>query len=204
MVGFRSAYKVEVTDAIPYAGPINHEVGLLTSYNSDSDDVARRMNVEAAKALKYARAAGIEMSEQEALAFVTTNPAIQLDIIDRVGTLEKGKDADLVIWSGSPLSSKSRCEMTFVDGRKYFSLEDDAAHRQAIDDERTRLIQHILTKGTKKKSKKEQEHKPHGELIDDPDHHHGHSHDHDDDLFYNDTRGDCGCNQKFPAYHTEY
>lgn len=184
------AYKVEVTDAIPYAGPINHEVGLLTSFNSDSDDVARRMNVEAAKALKYANASGIRMTQQEALDFVTKNPAIQLGIIDRVGTLEKGKDADLVVWSGSPLSSMSRCEMTFVDGRKYFSLEDDQAHRAAIDSERTRLIQKILTKDTKAKSKKKRE------TV------HDHE-DHEPD-FNHDTRGDCGCNQLLPAWNTDY
>jgi imidazolonepropionase-like amidohydrolase len=189
------AYKVEVTDAIPYAGPINHEVGLLTSFNSDSDDVARRMNVEAAKALKYARASGIAMTEQEALAFVTTNPAIQLDIIDRVGTLEAGKDADIVIWSGSPLSSLSRCEATYIDGRKYFSLEDDAAHRAIIDQERTRLTQHILTQDKPKSDKKDDTKHNHDELIDDPDH---------DELFNHDTRGECGCNQLMPAYHTDY
>lgn len=179
------AYKVEVTDAIPYAGPINHEVGLLTSFNSDSDDVARRMHVEAAKALKYARASDIDMTQQEALAFVTTNPAIQLGIIDRVGTLEAGKDADIVIWSGSPLSSMSRCEATFVDGRKYFSLEDDQAHRQAINAERTRLIQMVLTDG-----------KPAVKSESDSD-----DHDHPESQ---DTRGDCGCNQLLPAWNTNY
>lgn len=179
------AYKVEVTDAIPYAGPINHEVGLLTSFNSDSDDVARRMHVEAAKALKYARASDIDMTEQEALAFVTTNPAIQLGIIDRVGTLEAGKDADIAIWSGSPLSSLSRCEATFVDGRKYFSLEDDQAHRQAINAERTRIIQMVLTDG-----------KPAVKSEAEPD-----EHDHPESQ---DTRGDCGCNQLHPAWNTDY
>jgi len=130
------------------------------------------------------------MTQQEALDFVTKNPAIQLGIIDRVGTLEKGKDADLVMWSGSPLSSMSRCEMTFVDGRKYFSLEDDQAHRAAIDAERTRLIQKILTKDTKDKSKKKRE------TV------HDHE-DHEPD-FNHDTRGDCGCNQLLPAWNTDY
>jgi len=182
------AYKVEVTDAIPYAGPINHEVGLLTSFNSDSDDLARRMNVEAAKALKYSRASGIAMTEQEALAFVTNNPAIQLGIIDRVGTLEVGKDADLVIWSGPPLSSMSRAEATFIDGRKYFSLEDDAAHRSAIDDERTRLIQKIVTKDAKGNGEKKKASKEDKQLTDD----------HDPDLTAHD------CEQRFPHWHTNY
>ncbi len=187
------AYKVEVTDAIPYAGPINHEVGLLTSFNSDSDDLARRMNVEAAKALKYARASDIAMTEQEALAFVTNNPAIQLGIIDRVGSLEPGKDADLVIWSSSPLSSMSRCETTFVDGRKYFSLRDDQSHREAITNERTRLIQKIVSNETKPDTKEEETNE----------HDHPHNHTHSED-YNHDTRGDCGCNQLLPAWSTDY
>jgi len=188
------AYKVEVTDAIPYAGPINHEVGLLTSFNSDSDDLARRMNVEAAKALKYARASDIAMTEQEALAFVTTNPAIQLGIIDRVGTLEPGKDADLVIWSGPPLSSMSKAETTFVDGRKYFSLQDDDAHRTVIGAERTRLIQKIVSKDAKGKKDKQKDSKESN-----PE-----DHDHTHNNYNHDTRGDCGCNQLLPAWHTDY
>jgi len=186
------AYKVEVTDAIPFAGPINHEVGLLTSYNSDSDDLARRMHVEAGKALKYSKLSGIDMTEQEALAFVTTNPAIQLGIIDRVGTLEPGKDADLVIWTGNPLSSLSRPEMTFVDGRLMFSREMDKHLRAKNTAERQRLIQNILSDG---KPAKEND-------SDDPDTEHGH--DHGPDLLYNNTQGDCGCNQILPAFNTDY
>ncbi len=190
------AYKVEVTDAIPFAGPINHQVDLLTSYNSDSDDVARRMHVEAGKALKYAKLSNIPMTEQEALAFVTTNPAIQLGIIDRVGTLEPGKDADLVVWTGHPLSSLSRPEMTFVDGRLYFSRQLDAQLQKQNADERQRLIQSILAKGQPaKEDKKEDE-------SDDSDS--DHDHDHDPNQFNNTDRGNCGCNQLLPAYHTNY
>ena len=138
------AFKFEVVDAIAYAGPINHEVGLLTSFNSDSDELARRMNLEAAKALKYARQSGIELSPQQALDFVTINPAIQLGIADRVGSLEPGKDADFVIWSGDPLSAFSRCEATWIDGAEYFSLDKDRAHRDFIASERTRLIQKAI------------------------------------------------------------
>ncbi|MFK7760046.1 MAG: amidohydrolase family protein [Phycisphaerales bacterium] len=189
------AYKVEVTDSIPYAGSINHEVGLLTSFNSDSDDVARRMNVEAAKALKYSRASNIAMTQQEALAFVTNNPAIQLGIDDRVGSLKPGMDADVVIWSGSPLSSMSRCEMTFVDGRMYFSLEEDQLHREAIAIERNRLLQRILTSDNPKtKSAASDEHSQ--------DEHIHHAHAHTD--FHIDQRGDCGCNQLMPAWNTDY
>jgi len=186
------AYKVEVTDAIPFAGPINHEVGLLTSFNSDSDDVARRMHVEAGKALKYAKLSGIEMSEQDALNFVTLNPAIQLGIADRVGSLEAGKDADLVVWTGHPLSSISRPEMTFVDGRLYFSRDLDQKLRVKNDAERQRLIQSILRDGKPIEKSESKEHEHAHDLVDTPDH-----------LHLND-RGDCGCNQLLPAYHTDY
>jgi N-acetylglucosamine-6-phosphate deacetylase len=88
------AYKVEVQDAIPFAGAIMHDAGILVSFNSDSDELARRMNVEAGKAVKYG---GLDPAE--ALKFVTINPARQLRIDDRVGSLEVGKDADFAIWS---------------------------------------------------------------------------------------------------------
>lgn len=132
-------YKVEVQDAIPQAGPIMWEVGNVVSYNSDSDELARRLNVEAGKAVKYGG-----LRPEEALKFVTINPAIQLAIDSRVGSLEAGKDADLAIWSGPPLSSLSRCEATFVDGRELFSLDQDRQHRDRIASERRRLIQKLL------------------------------------------------------------
>jgi len=193
------AYKVEVTDAIPFAGPINHQVGLLTSYNSDSDDVARRMHVEAAKALKYAKLSDIEMSEQDALNFVTRNPAIQLGIIDRVGTLEVGKDADLVLWTGHPLSSRSRPEMTFVDGRLMFSREMDQQLRAQNAAERQRLIQNILRDGKPPKADKPSTDEPH-----EHDHNHDHDHNPDHTSFNNTIQGDCGCHQTLPAFHTGY
>ncbi len=135
------AYKVEVQDAIPYAGPMQTEVGVLTSYNSDSDEMARRMNVEAGKAAKYSHG---RLTDADALKFITINAAKQLKIDNTVGTIEVQKDADLAIWSGPPLSSLSRCERTFVDGREMFSLEKDAAARKANQAERARLIQKIL------------------------------------------------------------
>lgn len=193
------AYKVEVVDAIPFAGPINFEAGLLTSFNSDSDDVARRMNVEAGKALKYAKLSGIAMSEQEALNFVTLNPAKQLMIDDRVGSIEPGKDADLVVWTGNPLSSLSRPEMTFVDGRLLFSRELDAQMRQHDAGERQRLIQLIIRDGKplpEKSDEPEHEHE-HDDLVDPGYDEHGHTH-------FNTERGDCGCSQLLPAFNTGY
>lgn len=141
------AYKVEVQDAIAQAGPLQHEVGVNTSYNSDSDELARRMHVEAAKAYKYSDG---RLTKEEALRFVTINPAIQLGIADRVGSIEPGKDADLAIWSGEPLSSLSMCEATWIDGREYFSLERDAALREQNAAHRKRITQKILSKGAPK------------------------------------------------------
>ncbi len=194
------AYKYEVVDAIPFAGPINHEVGLLTSFNSDSDDVARRMHVEAGKALKYAKLSGIEMTEQQALDFVTLNPAKQLMIDDRVGSLEQGKDADVVVWTGHPLSSLSRPEMTFVDGRLLFSRDLDASMRARDAMERQRLIQLIIRDGKpleEEKASDDAHDHDHDDLVD-PDH--GHNHDH----HFNTARGECGCGDLLPAFHTNY
>ena len=133
------AYKFEVYDAIPYNGALMHRAGVVTSFNSDSNELARRLNTEASKAVKYGG-----VSEEEALAFVTINPARQLRIDDRVGSLEPDKDADFVIWSGHPLSSFSRAEQTWIEGRKYFDVELDAEMRRQTAVERSRLIQKAL------------------------------------------------------------
>lgn len=135
------AYKFEVYDAIPYNGAIMHDVDVVVSYNSDSDELARRMNLEAAKAVRYG---GVDPAE--ALKFVTLNPAKQLKIHDRVGSIEYGKDADFAIWSGDPLSTLSRCEQTWVDGTCRFSLESDLAARDYAKGERQRIIQKLLRK----------------------------------------------------------
>lgn len=132
------AYKFEVYDAIPYNGALMHEAGVVVSFNSDSGELARRMNLEAAKAVKYGG-----VSEEEALNFVTLNPAKQLRIDKWVGSLEPGKDADFSVWSGHPLSTYSICEQTWVDGRKYFDLQQDASMRERIARERAALIQKV-------------------------------------------------------------
>lgn len=133
------AYKYEVVDAIGYNGTLMANAGVNVSFNSDSDEVARRMNLEAAKAVKYG---GLE--EAEALKFVTINPAKQLKIDKYVGSLEEGKDADFVIWSGHPLSSYSICEQTWLDGKQYFSIEQDKFLRERDSKIRNDLIQKIL------------------------------------------------------------
>jgi hypothetical protein len=138
------AYKYEVVDAIPYDGAMMHAAGVVTSFNSDDAELARRMNTEAAKAVKYGG-----VPEDEALKFVTLNAAKQLRIDDRVGSLEVGKDADFVIWSASPLSTYTRAEQTWVDGRRYFSLADDAAMRVSATTEREALVQKALAERMK-------------------------------------------------------
>ena len=117
-----------------------HKAGVLVSFNSDSGELARRLNTEAAKAAKYG-----PMTKEDALRFVTINPAIQLGIDNKVGSLESGKDADFVIWNGDPLSMYSVCEQTWIDGKKYFDLTKDREMRAKVKEERNILIQRILS-----------------------------------------------------------
>jgi N-acetylglucosamine-6-phosphate deacetylase len=142
------AYKFEVYDAIPYAGSIMYDRGVLVSFNSDSAELARHLNLEAAKATKYGG-----VPEEEALKFVTLNPAKQLGIDRWVGSLEPGKDADFALWSESPLSASTRCEQTWIEGRKYFDREVDVAARAAMESERGRLV--AKARAARKSSKSE-------------------------------------------------
>lgn len=136
------AYKFEVWDAIPYNGALMHEAGVVVSFNSDDAELARRLNQEAGKAVKYGG-----VSPEEALKFVTLNPAKQLGIDRYVGSIEPGKDADLALWSTSPLSSYTRCEQTWVDGRKYFDREEDVKRRREMEVRRAALVQRVLGSG---------------------------------------------------------
>ncbi len=130
------AYKFEVYDAIPYNGSLMRERGVLVSFNSDDSDLARRLYLEAAKAVKYGNT-----PEVEALKFVTLNPAKQLGIDRRVGSLEKGKDGDFVLWSKSPLDSATVCLQTWIEGKKYFDRDAAPARAEAREKERAALIQ---------------------------------------------------------------
>ena len=134
------AYKFEVIDAIPYNGAIMANLGVNVSFNSDSNELARRMNTEAAKGVKYGN-----LSEEEALKLVTINPAKQLNIDEWVGSLEIGKDADFVIWSDNPLSTKAKCEQTWIDGKMYFSIEMDQKLKNRDVEIRNKLINKILS-----------------------------------------------------------
>jgi len=141
------AYKFEVYDAIPYAGPLLYQRGVSVSYNSDSDELARRLNTEAAKAVKYG---GVPPAD--ALAFVTINPAKQLGISDQTGSLEPGKDADFVVWSTDPLASDTVALETWIEGKKYFDRAADLARRPALEKERADLLakaKRMLERGAK-------------------------------------------------------
>ena len=133
------AYKVEVTDAIPYNAYIMNKVGLNVAINSDDAEMARRLNQEAAKSVKYGG-----LSEEEALKMVTINPAKMLHVDDKVGSIKVGKDADLVLWSDHPLSIYAKAEKTMVDGIIYFDREKDAAMRKQVLAERMRLINKMV------------------------------------------------------------
>lgn len=133
------AYKNEVAEAIPYNGKIMHDVGVLTGFNSDDAEMARRLNQEAAKAITYGG-----MSEEDALKLVTLNPARMLHIDNRVGSVKIGKDADLVLWSDNPLSVYAKAEKTFVDGIPYWDLEADAQKQKALKADQGRIIQKMI------------------------------------------------------------
>jgi len=133
-----SSFKIEAYDGTIYNARLLSEAGVLTSLHSDNSQIASRMNWEAGK-MVYAG-----MEPEDALALVTINTAKILGLDEYVGSLEPGKDADFVIWNGDPLSTQTKAEQTWIDGRKYFDLETDAQLRQQIEDERSMLIQYML------------------------------------------------------------
>lgn len=136
------AFKLESYDATNYNARLLMEAGVVTSLHSDDAEISTRMNWEAGKLLR----SGVE--EIQAMNTVTINAARAIAIQDRVGSLEAGKDADFVIWNGNPLSQFTRAEQTWVDGRRYFSLEEDAQLRAEIDRQRNQLIQAVLVAGS--------------------------------------------------------
>lgn len=133
------AYKFEVFDAIPGNTCLMMDKGVNVSVNSDSGDLIRRLNTEAAKSINYC-----DMDPLEAIKMVTINPAKQLKIDAHTGSLAKGKDADFVIWNNNPLSIYAKVEQTWIEGRNYFDSAKDAAARQALAQEKSDLIQKLL------------------------------------------------------------
>lgn len=133
------AYKYEVAEAIPQNPNILHEEGVVTAINSDDAEMARRLNQEAAKSIKYAG-----MSEEDALKMVTLNPAKLLHVDNRVGSIKEGKDADLVLWSDNPLSIYAIAEKTMIDGIIYYDYSKQATIMENAANERARIISKML------------------------------------------------------------
>jgi imidazolonepropionase-like amidohydrolase len=133
------AFKVEAFDNTTFNARVLSDAGVLTSLHSDDSQIATRMNWEAAKMLRTG------LSEEQALALVTINTARVLGIDSRVGSLEAGKDADFVIWNGNPLSTETHALQTWIDGRRYFDLDEDRQLREQVERERSQLIQAIIS-----------------------------------------------------------
>src|SRR4029077_18853779 len=130
------AYKVEAYDAIPYNAALMTRRGVLVSINSDDAEEATHLNQEAAKSIKFGG-----LSHDEALKLVTLNPAIQLGIDKRVGSIDPGKDADLVIYNHDPLSDYAVVQKTLIDGRVYFDRQRDIADRPTREKEKKALLE---------------------------------------------------------------
>jgi imidazolonepropionase-like amidohydrolase len=135
------AFKLESYDATSYNARLLMEAGVVTSLHSDDAEISTRMNWEAGKLLRSG------VNEIDALSTVTSQSAKAIAIDSRVGSLEAGKDADFVIWSGNPLSQFTRAEQTWVDGRRYFSLDEDKALREEVAKQRAQLIQAVIAAG---------------------------------------------------------
>jgi imidazolonepropionase-like amidohydrolase len=138
------AYKLEVMDAIPYNASLLTKEGVNTAINSDDAEMGRRLNQEAAKAIKYGG-----LTEVEALKLVTLNPAKMLHIDNKVGSIKVGKVADLVLWTDNPLSIYAKVNKTIIDGQIYYDTEDDAKLRADMKKERARIIAKLITEKNK-------------------------------------------------------
>jgi imidazolonepropionase-like amidohydrolase len=149
------AYKVEAYDAIPYNAALMTQRGVIVSVNSDDAEEATHLNQEAAKTIKYGG-----LTHNEALKLVTLNPAIQLGIDKHVGTIDVGKDADLVIYNHDPLSAYAVVQKTIIDGRVYFDRQRDIAERPALEKEKKELMEKEKKSEEKKPEEKKHESKP--------------------------------------------
>lgn len=143
------AYKMEVKDAIPYNANLMQEQGVVVAINSDDAEMGRRLNQEAAKSIKYGG-----MSEEDAWKMVTLNPAKLMHLDDRLGSLKKGKDADIVIWTSNPLSIEARVSKTFVDGELLYDESKSVDHYLRIQQEKARIISKMLTSNKAGEAKK--------------------------------------------------
>jgi imidazolonepropionase-like amidohydrolase len=149
------AYKMEAFDAIPYNSALMTERGVVVSVNSDDAEEARHLNQEAAKSMKYG-----DLSANDALKLVTLNPAIQLGIDSRVGSIDVGKDADLAIFNRDPLSVYSVVQKTLIDGQVYFDRQRDIDARPALEKEKQTLLAKEKKAAEEKKAEEKTDTKP--------------------------------------------
>lgn len=133
------AYKEEVREAIPYNAALLLQAGVNVAINSDDAEMARRLNQEAGKAVKYGN-----VPQEDAWKMVTLNPAKMLQIDHKVGSIQPGKDADLVLWTDNPLSIYATVNKTFVDGILYFDAAEQQNKDRKVKDEKNRIIQKML------------------------------------------------------------
>lgn len=143
------AYKMEVLDAIPHNASLMHEQGVIVAINSDDAEMGRRLNQEAAKAMKYGG-----MKEEDAWKMVTLNPAKLLHLDDRLGSVKVGKDADLVLWTDNPLTIMAIPESVFIDGILMFDRKEDLIRQEINHAERARIISKMLDAGGSKSDKR--------------------------------------------------
>ena len=129
------SYKIEAYDATPYNAALMTKKGVLVSLNSDSDELQRHLNLEAAKVMRYGG-----LSENEALAMVTINPAKQLGIDNSVGSIEVGKSADMVLFDQHPLSGYSKPLKVWIDGNQYFDRAKDLEARAEFEKKKKVLL----------------------------------------------------------------
>jgi imidazolonepropionase-like amidohydrolase len=149
------AYKMEAYDAIPYNAALMTERGVVVSVNSDDAQEARQLNQEAAKSMNYGR-----LSANDALKLITLNPAIQLGVDNRVGSIDVGKDADLAIYNHDPLSVYAVVQKTLIDGQVYFDRQRDIARRTELEKEKQALLDKEKKANEEKKSEEKPEKKP--------------------------------------------
>jgi imidazolonepropionase-like amidohydrolase len=118
------AFKMEALDAVKGNMALVHQAGARTVVHSDDASGIQRLNQEAAKGIAAGAALGITISEDDAMKWLTLHPAWSLGLDDRIGTIEVGKNADVVLWSGNPFSVYSRAERVWVDGAQLYDRTD--------------------------------------------------------------------------------
>jgi imidazolonepropionase-like amidohydrolase len=143
------AYKFEVNEAIPYNAALMHQQGVVVAINSDDAEMGRRLNQEAAKAVKYGG-----VTEEEAWKMVTLNPAKLLHLDQRMGSVSVGKDADLVLWTDNPLSILAQVKLTMIEGAIFYSMDNNSIAQQRNADEKMRLLRNMLNKSSSTESKR--------------------------------------------------